>query len=121
MGKYDESIKTFELAVKLRPTSHESYTSVGYCYECLKKYPEAVKFYNKALELRPNYSAALNNKKSLESYLKANRYGTRMEKNLLQRESICGKKNTCLLLFSKILNLSLRNHKVLKKIKVQKF
>ncbi len=60
--------------MKLRPASNEVYTNVGYAYECLKRFPEALKFYKKALEICPTNSAALNNMKNLENYLKATKY-----------------------------------------------
>ena len=74
INRYDDSIKTFESALQIRPASNDAYTNVGYAYECLKRYPEALKFYNMALKICPNSSAALNNKKNLETYLKAKKY-----------------------------------------------
>ncbi|NIQ00474.1 MAG: tetratricopeptide repeat protein, partial [Nitrospinaceae bacterium] len=53
--RYQEAAEAFETAIRLDPTHHNSYYSLGYTYEQLGRNQEAEKKYRKYRDLKARY------------------------------------------------------------------
>ena len=73
--EYENAIKEFEEAIRLKAKYFEVYNNLGIVYQLQKQYEEAIRKYEKAIEINPNYAEAYNNLAGvyalLEEYEKA--------------------------------------------------
>lgn len=58
LGKYQEAIKNFDLAIKYDPNFAEAYNNKGVSYKKLGKYREAIENFDIALKYNPQYPEA---------------------------------------------------------------
>jgi len=81
-GKYNEAIKKFQEALKIKPNYSSAYIGMGICFKESNVYNKAIENFRKAIELHPNHSKAWkcmgnvyekmeNYRKAIESYEKA--------------------------------------------------
>jgi tetratricopeptide (TPR) repeat protein len=61
INKYVESIKSFEIAIKINPKNIASINNLGISYKILKQYKKAEEWSNKALNLNTEYINAIVN------------------------------------------------------------
>jgi len=70
MGKLQEAISDYTLAIELLPDNRSAYYNRGGAYFDLKNYSEALYNFSKALEIDPTDRSALNWVNQLTEYLK---------------------------------------------------
>jgi tetratricopeptide (TPR) repeat protein len=66
LGRYQESIRTLEEAIRLNPVWSEAYQSLGACYEDQLDLERAKMYYRRAVEVDPTNQAARRNLERLE-------------------------------------------------------
>jgi tetratricopeptide (TPR) repeat protein len=93
-GKFDEAVKDFNEALKLRPNYPEALNMEGYSLRKSGNLSQAFSYYDQALSLRPNFPDAREYygeaclqagdlKKAVQQYLILQKTGTRQAKELL--------------------------------------
>jgi tetratricopeptide (TPR) repeat protein len=60
-GKFEEAVKDYDQAIKLKPDLAEAFNNRGTALIKQGKYVEAVKDYDQAIKLKPDYAEAFNN------------------------------------------------------------
>ena len=62
LGKYEEAIQCYDIAIEINPDFEEAYYNKGTALSDLGNKEEAIKCYDKAIELNPDLEKAYNNK-----------------------------------------------------------
>ena len=61
LRKFDESILSFNHALKINPNYAEAYSNLGIALNELGKFEEAILNHRKAIKINPNYAEAYSN------------------------------------------------------------
>ena len=62
IGKFDEAIKSYDQAIKIKPDHEEAWYNKGVSLGELKKHEEAIKSYDQAIKIKPDFADAWNNR-----------------------------------------------------------
>lgn len=62
VNRYEEAIKLYEVAIRLKPDSWEAWNFRGIALLQLGRYEESIASFDKALEIQPDYQAAQTNR-----------------------------------------------------------
>ena len=60
-GKFEEAVKAFKQAIKLKPDYAEAHYNLGDAYAQLQQYKKAIEEYKQAIKLKPDFAMAHNN------------------------------------------------------------
>ncbi len=58
IGKYEESVKALDEALKIEPNNYEIWMQKGWALHGLGKYKDALEAFNQSLKIMPNYAYA---------------------------------------------------------------
>ena len=64
---YDDAIESYEKAIEVNRNSYEAWFGKGLVQESLQQYREAIKSYERAISIRPNWDAAIEALRRVES------------------------------------------------------
>ena len=56
IGKYEESIKCYDEAIKLNPKNENAWNNKGYSLNNIGKYEESIKCFDESIKLNPKYA-----------------------------------------------------------------
>jgi len=79
LGRYDEAIKAFKSAIRIKPTYSPSYTSLGILFDNNRTLDSAVLYYEKSIEVNPRNLVVYNNLSYV--YFRQNRLDKSIEVN----------------------------------------
>ena len=58
LNQFDDAIKSYEIAIKLKPDYPSTHNNLGNTFKDIKHYDDAIKSYQKAIELNPDFAEA---------------------------------------------------------------
>jgi tetratricopeptide (TPR) repeat protein len=58
IGKYEESVKAFDEALKIEPNNYDTWMQKGWALHELGKYKDALEAFNQSLKIMPDYAYA---------------------------------------------------------------
>ena len=61
LSQFDQAIKYYKKAVKIRPNYHEAFYNMGVAQQSKNYFDEAIESYSKAIMIKPNYADSFNN------------------------------------------------------------
>ncbi|MFZ4547283.1 MAG: leucine-rich repeat protein [Bacteroidales bacterium] len=68
-GDYTRAVANCTKSISLDNTNPYPYYLIGYCYNVYGQYPDAINFFNQALSVDPNYTKAINARKSAKAMM----------------------------------------------------
>ena len=58
IGKYEESVKAFDEALKIEPNNYDTWMQKGWALHGLGEYKDALEAFNQSLKIMPDYAYA---------------------------------------------------------------
>jgi protein O-mannosyl-transferase len=68
LGQYEQSIESFNQAIRITPDYAAAYFNLGVVYFSMGQYQRALESYNEAIRIMPNYASAYNNRAFIYLY-----------------------------------------------------
>ena len=72
--EYEDAINHYELSYRYNPKNISALSSIGYCYERLKKYDKALEYYEKYLKVGKKGSSGYRFVEESIAYLKQEKF-----------------------------------------------